>query len=186
MKKEKNKPFFCYVAHSSIHQPVMEYAPRILKYANKPEACNEMGNNPVIGAMMETLDKHVGRLLDTLDDLKLTEDTLVIFVGDNGDYFGREGLKPFYGSKGDLYEGGVRVPFLMQWPRVIPAGTECAETVCAIDFFPTFAEIAGVLTDDPEVDGVSLLPAMTCAAQRDRSAALSHYHALGMPLRLDS
>jgi len=183
MKKEKNKPFFCYVAHSSIHQPVMEYAPRILKYANKPEACNEMGNNPVIGAMMETLDKHVGRLLDTLDELKLTEDTLVIFVGDNGDYFGREGLKPFYGSKGDLYEGGVRVPFLMQWPRVIPAGTECAEPVCAIDFFPTFAEIAGVRTDDPEVDGVSLLPAMTQCAPLQRDALYwhyPHYHALGI------
>lgn len=183
IKKEQEQPFFCYVAHSSIHQPVMEYTPRILKYANKPDACNEMGNNPVIGAMMETLDKHVGRLLDTLEELKLTEDTLVIFVGDNGDYFGREGLKPFYGSKGDLYEGGVRVPFLMQWPGVIPPGTECAEPVCAIDFLPTFAEMAGLQVNDPEVDGVSLMRVMTQGAPLEREALYwhyPHYHSLGI------
>ncbi len=183
LNDNQNRPFFCYVAHSSIHQPVMEYTPRILKYANKKDASNRMGNNPVIGAMVETLDRNVGRLLDTLDALQLTENTLVIFLGDNGDYFGREGLKPLYGSKGDLYEGGVRVPFLMRWPGIIPEGTECAEPVCALDFLPTFAELAGAPLKDPAVDGISLLPAMTQCAALGRDALYwhyPHYHTLGI------
>ena len=183
IEKNREQPFFCYVSHSAIHQPVMEYTPRILKYANKKDASNCMGNNPVIAAMVETLDKQVGRLLDTLDTLHLSEDTLVIFLGDNGDYFGREGLKPLYGSKGDLYEGGVRVPFLMRWPGVIPAGTECAEPVCAIDFLPTFAEMADVAVNDPAVDGVSLLPAMKQCGALERNALYwhyPHYHSLGI------
>ena len=179
----KDDSFFCYVSHSSIHQPVMEYTPRILKYANKPEASNVMGNNPVIGAMVETLDKNVGRLLDTLEDMGLTQDTLVVFLGDNGDYFGKQGRKPLYGSKGDLYEGGVRVPFLMQWQGVIPSGSECAEPVCSIDFVPTFAEMAGIRIEDQTVDGVNLMPAMTECASLDRDALYwhyPHYHSLGI------
>lgn len=175
IEKNQDGPFFCYVSHSSIHLPMMEYTPRILKYAKKKEASNRMGNNPVIGAMVETLDTHVGRLLDALDALQLSENTLVVFLGDNGDYFGREGLKPLYGAKADLYEGGVRVPFLMRWPGVIPAGTECAEPVCAIDFFPTFAEMAGVVLNDPAVDGVSLLPAMKQCASLERDGLYWHY-----------
>ena len=183
MKNNQEQPFFCYVAHSSIHQPIMEYTPRVLNYANKPEASNLMGNNPYIGAMVETLDKNVGRLLDTLDETGLTENTLVVFLGDNGDYFGKRGRKPLYGSKGDLYEGGVRVPFLMQWPGVIPAGSECAEPVSSIDFVPTFAEMAGVHIKDPTVDGVSLMPAMTSCASLNRDALYwhyPHYHSLGI------
>lgn len=183
IEQHRDQPFFCYVSHSSIHLPMMEYTPRILKYAKKKEASNRLGNNPVIGAMVETLDTHVGRLLDVLDTLQLSENTLVVFMGDNGDYFGREGLKPLYGAKADLYEGGVRVPFLMRWSGVIPAGTECQEPVCAIDFFPTFAEMAGVPVEDPTVDGVSLLPLMMQRDGTDRDALYwhyPHYHSSGI------
>lgn len=179
----REEPFFCYVSHSSIHQPIMEYTPRVIKYANKPEASNKMGNNPFIAAMVETLDRNVGRLLDTLDELQLTGDTLVVFLGDNGDYFGKDGLKPLYGSKGDLYEGGVRVPFLMQWPGTIPEGAECTDPVCSIDFVPTFAEMAGFALEDPDVDGVSLLPVMSGKASLERDALYwhyPHYHSLGI------
>jgi len=183
MTNHKDAPFFCYVSHSSIHMPIMEYTPRVIKYARKKEMSNAMGNNPFIGAMVETLDLNVGRLLDTLDALDIARDTLVIFLGDNGDYFGREGLKPLYGSKADLYEGGVRVPFLMQWPGTIPEGVECAEPVCSIDFYPTFAAMAGLDVDDPSVDGANLMPAMTQCAALDRDALYwhyPHYHSLGI------
>ena len=183
MESNRDRPFFCYVSHSAIHQPVMEYTPRILKYANKKDASNRMGNNPVIGAMVETLDKNIGRLLDKLDALRLSDDTLVIFLGDNGDYFGREGLKPLYGAKGDLYEGGVRVPFILRWPGVIPADTVCMEPVCAIDFFPTFAEMAGVPIGESAPDGVSLMPVMAQRGGLGRDALYwhyPHYHTLGI------
>ncbi len=183
IEANQDKPFFCYVAHSTIHQPVMEYAPRIIKYANKHDASNKQGNNPVIGAMVETLDKHVGRLLDALDKYDLANDTLVIFLGDNGDYFGREGLKPLYGWKATLYEGGIRVPFLIRWPNMITAGQEISDPVCCIDFFPTFAEIADVKLAPNAVDGVSLVPLLTKSGPLKRNALYwhyPHYHAIGI------
>ncbi len=183
IETNRDKPFFCYVAHNTIHQLVMEYEPRIVKYANKQDAGNRQGNNPVIGAMVETLDKHVGRLLDTLDKHHLAEDTLVIFLGDNGDYFGREGLKPLYGWKATLYEGGIRVPFLLRWPNVLPAGLEMHEPVCCIDFFPTFAEIADVKLKPNAVDGVSLMPLLKQSGPLPRTALFwhyPHYHSIGI------
>lgn len=183
MEAHQDAPFFCYIAHSLIHRPEMEYAPRIIKYATKPEACNESGNNPVLGAMVETLDGQVGRIMDALDDLGLAGNTILIFFSDNGDFYGREGLKPFYGAKADLYEGGVRVPLVVRWPGVVAPGSDCTVPMCSIDFFPTFAEIAGVKVDDPEVDGVSLLDTLRGAGAPERDALFwhyPHYHSIGI------
>jgi len=161
----------------------MEYAPQIVKYAVKPEASNKMGRNPVIGAMVETLDKSVKRVLDKIDELGIADHTIVIFYADNGDFFGREGLKPFYGAKADLFEGGVREPLLVRWPGVVPAGTICHEMVSSMDFFPTFAQIVGQEIADPTVDGISLLPALqqTGGLRRDTLYwHYPHYHDLGI------
>ncbi|MBW7865038.1 MAG: sulfatase [Candidatus Hydrogenedens sp.] len=183
LEKNRERPFFCHIAHSSIHQPVMAYGPDIIRYANKREAGNTMGNNPVIGAMVETLDRHVGRVLDALDALGLAENTVVALLSDNGDYFGREGLKPFYGAKADLYEGGIRVPWIMRWPGVTAPGTECAVPISTIDFFATFAELAGQAVADPEVDGVSITSLLRGGDRLDRDALYwhyPHYHSLGV------
>jgi arylsulfatase A-like enzyme len=183
MEKNKEKPFFCYVTHNSIHRPVMEYAPEIVEYAIKPEAGNKMGNNPVIGAMVERLDKNIGRLLGKIDELGLRENTLVVFLGDNGDLYGREGLKPHYGAKADLYEGGVRVPMLVRWPGQVEAGSVCGEMVTSDDFFPTLAEVTRYSVDDPEIDGISLLPALLQRSELGRDTLCwhyPHYHHLGV------
>jgi len=183
MKTNRDSPFFCYMAHNLVHRPEMEHAARIVKYARKPEACNKMGNNPVLGAMVEVLDEQVGRVLDTLDDLGLADNTLVVFFSDNGDLYGREGLKPFYGAKADLYEGGIRVPLIVRWPGVVKQGTTSSEVVASIDFFPTFADIAGVNVSDPSVDGVSILPVLKGAGTVKRRAVYwhyPHYHSLGL------
>lgn len=183
IEKYRNEPFFCYISHSSIHRPVMEWAPRIVKYANKPEASNRMGNNPVHGAMVETLDAGVGRVLDKLDELGLADNTLVIAFSDNGSIFGREGLKPFYGGKADLYEGGVRVPMLVRWPGRVRPGTVCDEPVISNDFFPTISEVVGQADKNLEVDGVSLVPLLKQEGKLSRDALYwhyPHYHAQGI------
>ncbi|MCC6698792.1 MAG: sulfatase [Candidatus Hydrogenedentes bacterium] len=183
MKRNQDKPFFCYLAYSAVHRPEMEYAPRIVKYARKPEASNIMGNNPVLAAMMETMDTNIGRVLDTLDELDVAENTIVVFFSDNGDLYGREGLKPFYGAKADLYEGGIREPLIVRWPQVVKPGTICTDMMSSIDFFPTFAEIAGVELSDPTLDGISILPALTQSASLKRDALYwhyPHYHSLGI------
>ena len=183
MQTRQDRPFFCYVTHNSIHRPEMEYAPRIVKYATKPEACNKTGNNPVLGAMVETLDRSVGRIMDTLDELDLTDNTILVFFADNGDLYGREGLKPLYGAKGDLYEGGIREPLIVRWPGVVECGSQCPELVSSIDFLPTFAEAAGVSGAAPEVDGISLLPALRQTGPLGRDTLYwhyPHYHSLGI------
>jgi uncharacterized sulfatase len=183
INKNKDRPFFCYVAHHLVHRPEMEYGPRIIKYATKPEASNKMGNNPVLAAMVETLDAQVGRLLAALEESGIADNTLVVFFSDNGDLYGREGLKPYYGAKADLYEGGIRMPLIVRWPGLVKPGSESAEMVSSIDFFPTFAEIAVVKLTDPTVDGISILPALTQSSPLKRDTLYwhyPHYHELGI------
>src|SRR5207248_4356345 len=121
-------------------------------------------SNPAYAAMLESLDDGVGRLLQKLDDLKLTERTLVIFTSDNGGLATLEGSDhaatfngPLREGKGYLYEGGIRVPLLVRWPGVTRAGTTCSVPVSSIDLFPTVLEACGVKSD-AKVDGVSLVP----------------------------
>ena len=183
MEAHHDRPFFCYMGHNLVHRPEMEYGELVVKYARKPEACNTQGNNPVLGAMVEVLDRQIGRVTKALDDLGLAENTIVVFFSDNGDLYGREGLKPFYGAKGDLHEGGVRMPLIVRWPGVVPPGSETAALTSSVDFFPTFAEIAGVPVRDDTVDGVSVLSALRGETPPDRGPVFwhyPHYHTLGI------
>ncbi|MEM7015276.1 MAG: sulfatase-like hydrolase/transferase, partial [Verrucomicrobiota bacterium] len=104
------------------------------------------------GAFVEMLDYYTGQLLDALDDSK---NTLVIFTSDNGAHPEYAANAPLRGSKWNLYEGGIRVPFIARWPDRIAAGTESTEPVIGYDLAPTFAELAGVETS-PDADGVSI------------------------------
>ncbi|NLV40622.1 MAG: sulfatase [Candidatus Hydrogenedentes bacterium] len=183
MEAHRDRPFFCHMGHNLVHQPEMEGAARIVKYTRRRDMSNERGNNPVLAAMVETLDGQVGRVMKALDDLGLAQNTILVFFSDNGDYYGREGLKPFYGSKGDLYEGGVRMPLIVRWPGVVAPGTESAALMSSVDFFPTFAEIAGVPVRDETVDGVSVLSALRGETPPDRGPIFwhyPHYHSLGI------
>ncbi len=183
MEAHRDRPFFCHMGHNLVHRPEMEYGELVVKYARKPEACNTQGNNPVLGAMVEVLDRQIGRVMKALDDLGLAENTIVVFFSDNGDLYGREGLKPFYGAKGDLHEGGVRMPLIVRWPGVVAPGSETAALTSSVDFFPTFAEIAGVPVRDDTVDGVSVLAALRGETPPDRGPIFwhyPHYHSLGI------
>jgi len=107
--------------------------------------------------MVTTLDHHVGELLGALEESGHADDTLVIFTSDNGGHPNYAGNAPLRGSKWNLYEGGIRVPFLARWPEKIEAGQVNEASVWSIDLFPTFAELAEA--DPPaNLDGQSLLP----------------------------
>ncbi len=173
MKNHREEPFFCYVTHNAIHAPEMEHPDRIAKYEKKPGADNPQ-NKPTLGAILEMLDQSVGRLLGAIDDLGLRENTLVVFFADNG-MLGDPGIHPpLRGSKGYLYEGGVRVPMIVRWPGKVPAGSTSSEMVISNDFFPTFAQVAGVPIDLNH-DGIDILPAMTQAGKLSRDAIYFHY-----------
>jgi uncharacterized sulfatase len=174
IEENKDRPFFCYVSHNTIHRPEIERSELIAKYQAKPDADADE-NRPVLGAMVETLDKSTGRILDRLDELKLADKTVVVYFADNGGLGSHDTLKPLRGAKGSLLEGGIREPLLVRWPGVVKANSRCDEPVISIDFLPTFLEAAGLKVTDPEVDGESLMGLLTQRVQLKRDAIYWHY-----------
>jgi len=183
IEKNREKPFFCYVSYNSIHSPEMEKKALIRKYALKPGTKEGKWNNPKQAAMLETMDNSVGVLMEKLKELNLEENTVLIFYSDNGQSGPKDGA-PFRGSKGDLYEGGVRVPLLVRWPGVVQPGSVCDEVVISNDFFPTFNELAGGSAVAADVDGLSFLPLLKNPdANLNRDAVFwhfPHYHVSGL------
>jgi len=177
IKENKDKPFFCYIPHNTIHRPDKERKELIEKYRKKPGADNDQKyghNNPVQAAMLETLDNSVGTVLKNLDELNLSDNTIVVFFSDNG-HLGPKDSKPLRGSKADLYEGGIRTPLIVRWPGVVKPGSQCNVPVISVDFFPTFLEVAGLKATDAKVDGESLIPLLKQTGGPKRDAIYFHY-----------
>ena len=158
-------PFFAYVPFYSVHTPIQATEELTQKYSKKePDGKH---NNPKYAAMIQSMDNAVGHLLETLDDLELTQETLVIFTSDNGPHGSISAADPLRGSKGMFYEGGIREPFLVRFPGRTPAGQKNESVISQIDLFPTFVELAGGKIP-PDLDGVSLLPAFHGEKLRER------------------
>jgi arylsulfatase A-like enzyme len=166
IRRHKDGPFFLYLPHFAVHAPHQAKADLIAKFKDK----KAMGghHDPAYAAMIASVDESVGRVVALLDELKLADNTLVIFSSDNGGVGGyvREGIKkggdvtdnaPLRGGKGMLYEGGTRVPFIFRWPGKITPKSTCAEPIITVDLYPTFLELAGAKpSPDYPLDGVSL------------------------------
>lgn len=183
IKASKDKPFFCYVPHNAIHSPELEHPDLIAKYAAKPGA-DRHKNKPVHAAMVEHLDSGIGRILRTLDELKIADNTVVIYFSDNGALDKDQNVvKPLRGAKASLYEGGIRVPLVVRWPGVVKPGSTCDVPVISTDFFPTLVEAVGLKGNDPSVDGESLLPLLKQTGELNRKAIFwhyPHYHSSGI------
>jgi arylsulfatase A-like enzyme len=170
IERNQTQPFFLYLAYTIPHanneanrmgQIGME-VPDLGIYADKswPEAQKAQA------AMISLLDRDVGRIVDLLDKLGLSENTLVIFTSDNGPH-AEGGADPSFfnsngglrGQKRDLYEGGIRIPFIAKWDGVVPAGRVCDYPSAFWDFMPTACEIAGI-QELPNTDGISYLPSL--------------------------
>lgn len=178
--RHRDVPFFLYVSHHVVHRPLMERAELVEKYAAKPGADDPV-NNPEMGAMIETMDEGIGRILERLDDYGLAQRTIVVFYSDNGGLERLQSQAPFRGGKATIWEGGVRVPLAVRWPGVVEPGSADDSLVISDDFFPTFADIVGVSVAD-DIDGVSLVPLLTQSGSLARDALYfhyPHYHHLG-------
>jgi len=127
-------------------------------------------------AMIEAMDASIGRVLDALDELKIAEETLVVFTSDNGAFDGVGDNRPLRESKGYLYEGGIRVPMIVRWPGKIAAGVVSGVPVISTDLYPTFLECAGVKPDPAiPLDGESLLGLLNGEGALKRQALFWHY-----------
>ncbi len=174
IEKNHAKPFFLYFADHSVHEPFDPKPELLAKYHRKAATGLDRGITPVYAATCEAADQSVGRILSALQRLGLDDNTLVVFTSDNG------GLpyvvNPLRGSKGLLYEGGLRVPGAVRWPGVIPAGKAFDHPVLSMDFMPTILEAAGIaLPKNQPTDGVSLLSPLRNGTPLNRPALFWHF-----------
>lgn len=176
IETNKNNPFFLYLPHYAVHTPLQAKAEFIEKYKKKRGSGGQ--NNPTYAAMIESTDQGVGRIMDKLDELNLTDNTVVFFFSDNGGVRTITSNAPLRGGKGMLYEGGIREPMCVRWPGVVKPGIRCDTPIIGIDFFPTLLDIAGVRKPKGKLlDGVSILPLLKNSKPLNRKALFWHFPA---------
>lgn len=163
--RQYNRPFFLYMSHYAVHVPIDIDRRFYQKYLDKGLTPKEAA----YAALVEGMDKSLGDLMDYLEKYQLTENTVILFMSDNGGLASepawRDGIlhtqnAPLNSGKGSAYEGGIREPMIVKWPGVTHGGTVCDKPLIIEDFFPTILEIAGVkkYKTVQQVDGVSFVP----------------------------
>ncbi len=179
IETSRHDPFLLSLCYYAVHNPMQAKPDLIRKYEEKarrmppptgprfiPEGKKterQIQDHAVYAAMVETVDTNVGRILNKLDELHLADNTVVIFMSDNGGLSTAEGEPtsnvPLRAGKGWLYEGGIREPMIIRWPGVTKPGSVCEDPVTSTDFYPTMLDIAGLpLRPKDHVDGRSMVP----------------------------
>jgi arylsulfatase A-like enzyme len=175
IRESKDKPFLLYLPHTAVHTPIHPGA-----------AFRGKSANGRFGDWVEEVDWSVGRVLDTLRELKIAERTLVVFTSDNGPWLikGADGgtAGPLRGGKGSTWEGGVRVPALAWWPGKIAPGSVCDAVAGTIDLLPTAVTLAGgTVPAQPVIDGRDISPLLL--GRSKQSAREAHYYFSGYNLQ---
>jgi uncharacterized sulfatase len=157
IRKNRNRPFFLYLAHWGVHTPLQASKADYDALSSIPDH-----RRRVYMAMVRSIDRSVGRVLQTLKEEGLDDNTIVIFASDNGapGYIGLPDVNsPYRGWKLTMFEGGLRVPYMAKWPGHIAAGTQYKAPITNIDIMPTLVAAAGgAMPQDRPIDGVNLLP----------------------------
>ena len=173
IKKHHKKPFFLYMAHYAVHTPLQARKDLVAKYKAKTPTNQK---NPTYAAMVHSVDDALGRIMATLDECGVAGNTLVIFTSDNGGLLGPTNNAPLRAGKGHPYEGGIREPLIVRWPRAVKPGTTCHVPVTSVDYFPTVCEAAGVpLPKDRPIDGESIMPLLAQTGTLKRDAIFWHF-----------
>ena len=163
IERSKDKPFFLYLPYTMPHVPLFA-----------SDKFLDTSRRGLYGDVIEEIDGSVGQIIKTLKRNGLDDNTLVFFTSDNGPWITKdlEGGSPgqLRGAKGDTWEGGMREPTVAWWPGRLPAGRVCMDVGSVLDFFPTFARLAGVkMPDDRPYDGIDLMPVLEGKAAPERT-----------------
>ncbi|WP_276166167.1 sulfatase-like hydrolase/transferase [Zobellia alginiliquefaciens] len=154
INKKDDKPFFMYLAYNAPHAP--DHATK--QYLENTKHI-EYGGRSIYAAMVNALDANVGRIDSTLIVNGMKENTILVFLSDNGGRTQHADNRPFRGHKGMLFEGGIKVPFFMTWPNKLKGGQRYEKPISSLDLFPTFLEAAGGnVKKENQLDGTTLLP----------------------------
>ena len=140
---KQDKPWLLYMSYYTVHVPLHSKPEKAKKYAEKARQAKLKLKSPAYAGMVESLDENVGRMLDWLDEKELRNDTIVIFTSDNGGMVRATDNRPLRSYKGDIYEGGIRVPCIIDWPGVIEPGSVSDTPVHGVDFYSTLLAMTG-------------------------------------------
>lgn len=156
IRSNKDNPWMLYLTHFAVHTPLDAKKELVAKYEAK--AKGELHDHVEMATMIQSVDDGIGKIQATLDELGLTDNTIVLFFSDNGGYGPATDMDPLKGYKGTYYEGGIRVPFFVKWPGVVAPGQKSSEPIIGVDVFPTLCEMTGAaLPNGQDLDGVSLV-----------------------------
>ncbi len=199
IEQHQDNPFFLMLAHYDVHVQLDADMDLIEKYLSKDHTTDYPGN-AVYAAMIEHIDRSVGRIVDKLSELGIAENTMVVFFSDNGGLVSRFDKKPLLvdnklpiykdselqmvassnhplrAEKGTVFEGGIREPLIIKWPKGVKAGTTSHQLVSSVDFYPTFVELAGgTLPKNQVFDGESMISYLKEAPVDTNRALFWHY-----------
>lgn len=177
---KRGQPFYLHLAHYAIHDPIQADERFVQKYYDRDM-------NPIearYASLIEGMDKSLGDILDYLEEHNLVDNTVVLFMSDNGGltHYGRGGEKhtqnlPLKAGKGSVYEGGIREPMIVQWPAEIKPGSRSDQPVIVEDFFPSILELAGIVNPQyiQQIDGVSFVPILKGRKINKQRPLIWHY-----------
>ena len=173
--QNKDKPFFLYFPHYGVHTPLQAKPEVVAKYAAIPESKRQ--GLPEYAAMVESIDDSLGRIVATLEQLQLTDNTVIIFTSDNGGFWKATDHAPLRANKGAYYEGGIRVPLIIQWPGVAQPGLVIDQPVISNDLYPTCLTAAGLpLLPNQHLDGLDLSQLVQgTSARLERDSIFWHF-----------
>jgi len=182
LKQDRRAPFFLCFWHYAVHAPFQAKEAITKKYRTKQDPRGKQ-KCPVMASMIQSLDESIGRILDTLDERKLADDTMIIFTSDNGgnmysDVKGQTPTNnyPLRGGKATIYEGGTREPTVIVWPGVVKPDSRCDEVITSIDYYPTILEMLNLKSKpNQNFDGISFFPLLKGASKLNREAIYCHF-----------
>jgi arylsulfatase A-like enzyme len=191
IEQHKDAPFYLNYWQFSVHAPFDAKESLIEKHRGRVDP-DDPQRSPTYAAMVESLDDNIGKMLDTLDRLKLTDRTIVVFYSDNGGNMYNEidgttptSNVPLRGGKATMYEGGVRVPCIVVWPDTVKPGSRCDAIIQSTDLYPTLLDALALEAQPGQIfDGISIVPTLrgqADAAGRDRAIFTFFPHAPGVP-----
>jgi arylsulfatase A-like enzyme len=182
IKRHRHEPFFFYLSHYAVHTALAAKQDLVDYFSSKPGATEPVSNpnrrklgtprgqkdNPLLAAMLKSIDEGVGMIMDELEALGIADNTLIVFTSDNGGEDWVTSNAPLRAGKSHVYEGGIREPLIVKWPGIIQPGSVCDTPTVNVDFYPSCAEILNVPEGPQTLDGVSIVPLLRGADIADR------------------
>lgn len=176
IRENQDQSFFLYLSHYAIHTPIQAKDTLISKYEKREPDSTKGHVKPAYAAMIQSVDESMGALMNTLKELGIDDNTIVLFTSDNGGHGKQTSNYPLRGNKGNFYEGGIRVPLIIRWPWMTDEGTESAFPVITTDFYPTLLEMVRLpLIPEQHVDGISLVRLLKGKEELEREALFWHF-----------